>query len=270
MVLPLTYIEISRDIPSWVVALVFFIPLVGGLILYFYKTRHSRTWRKGIFPLSLKFTQDNLLEAYLALGSLLILLDYNQTKGKVQFINQYFNRYFKEENYNFGDSLLFSMKHPLKIDTACEWLNKHLKEEGERAQVIYFLTGLAFLNESLSKKELQFLQIMNEKLNLEENNLRRIISIFQSYKDARRNSEQKKTDRKSPSIEQRYREILNIEPNADLQTIKSAYRTLAKKHHPDVFTNASEAQKRIAEEKFGQIQEAYEYLSNKQKGHPKG
>ena len=60
---------------------------------------------------------------------------------------------------------------------------------------------------------------------------------------------------------QHFRTILGVGPNADLTEIKKAYRKLAKQHHPDVFANASDAQKRLAEDKFIKIQEAYEALS---------
>jgi molecular chaperone DnaJ len=56
-----------------------------------------------------------------------------------------------------------------------------------------------------------------------------------------------------------YYEVLGINKNASKEEIKKAYRLLAKKYHPDV-NKASDA-----EEKFKEIQEAYEILSNDQK-----
>lgn len=56
-----------------------------------------------------------------------------------------------------------------------------------------------------------------------------------------------------------YYEILGITKNADEKEIKSAYRKLARKYHPDV-NKASEAS-----EKFKDINEAYEVLSDKEK-----
>ena len=45
-----------------------------------------------------------------------------------------------------------------------------------------------------------------------------------------------------------YYEILGIEKNADAAKIKSAYRKLAKKYHPD--TNSGDA---VAEQKFKEV-----------------
>jgi molecular chaperone DnaJ len=56
-----------------------------------------------------------------------------------------------------------------------------------------------------------------------------------------------------------YYDVLGIDKNADDAAIKKAYRTLAKKYHPDVSTEDN------AEAKFKEVQEAYEVLSDSQK-----
>lgn len=56
-----------------------------------------------------------------------------------------------------------------------------------------------------------------------------------------------------------YYEILGVSRDADSNTIKSAYRKLARKYHPDVNKTKE------AEEKFKDINEAYEVLSDKAK-----
>ena len=56
-----------------------------------------------------------------------------------------------------------------------------------------------------------------------------------------------------------YYEILGVSRDADAAAIKSAYRKLARKYHPDVNKTKE------AEEKFKDINEAYEVLSDKNK-----
>lgn len=57
-----------------------------------------------------------------------------------------------------------------------------------------------------------------------------------------------------------YYDILGIKKTATADEIKSAYRKLAKKYHPDMFTNASDAEKKEAEVKFKEVNHAYEVL----------
>ncbi len=62
-----------------------------------------------------------------------------------------------------------------------------------------------------------------------------------------------------------YYEELGVQKGASADEIKSAYRKLAKKYHPDVYATASEEKKKEAEEKFKSIQYAYGVLSDPQK-----
>ena len=57
-----------------------------------------------------------------------------------------------------------------------------------------------------------------------------------------------------------YYKILDVDKNASVETIRKAYRNLAKKYHPDKNPGNKEA-----EEKFKEINEAYEVLKDKEK-----
>ncbi len=58
-----------------------------------------------------------------------------------------------------------------------------------------------------------------------------------------------------------YYEVLGVSKTANDDEIKKAYRKLAKKYHPD----ANPDNKKEAEEKFKEVSEAYENLSDPQK-----
>lgn len=59
-----------------------------------------------------------------------------------------------------------------------------------------------------------------------------------------------------------YYKVLEIDNSADLETIRNAYRNLAKKYHPDT---CQLMEKKQAEEKFKLINEAYDILSDSSK-----
>ncbi len=60
-----------------------------------------------------------------------------------------------------------------------------------------------------------------------------------------------------------YYEILGVERNASDEELKKAYRKLARQFHPD--THSGDEQKKTAEEKFKEINEAYAVLSDEEK-----
>ena len=57
-----------------------------------------------------------------------------------------------------------------------------------------------------------------------------------------------------------YYQILGVKKDAKADEIKKSYRRLARKHHPDVNPND-----KAAEEKFKEVQEAYDVLSDEKK-----
>ncbi|HEX7092280.1 MAG TPA: DnaJ domain-containing protein, partial [Nitrospiraceae bacterium] len=60
-----------------------------------------------------------------------------------------------------------------------------------------------------------------------------------------------------------YYETLGVERTASDDELKKAYRKMARQHHPDLQTG--EAQKKASEEKFKEVNEAYETLSDQDK-----
>jgi len=60
-----------------------------------------------------------------------------------------------------------------------------------------------------------------------------------------------------------YYETLGVERTASDDEIKKAFRKLARQHHPDLQTG--DQQKKVSEEKFKEVNEAYEVLSDQDK-----
>jgi len=65
---------------------------------------------------------------------------------------------------------------------------------------------------------------------------------------------------RGPSIPKTPYEILDVSPGASQEEIKAAFKQLAGKYHPDKVVHLGDEFKVLAEEKFKQIQEAYQKL----------
>ncbi len=57
--------------------------------------------------------------------------------------------------------------------------------------------------------------------------------------------------------------VLNIPRNASQEDIKKAYKQLANKYHPDKVLHLGDEFKKMAEERFKEIQQAYRELTSK-------
>jgi DnaJ-domain-containing protein 1 len=57
--------------------------------------------------------------------------------------------------------------------------------------------------------------------------------------------------------------VLDIDPNADVDTIKRAYHDKARQLHPDTLPGVNETVRRLAEDKLKEVNDAYEHLLEK-------
>src|SRR5260370_42331203 len=79
-------------------------------------------------------------------------------------------------------------------------------------------------------------------------------------------SQQTPKNREGPadlSIEQRYRHVLGVSYDAGEHEIKTAYKQLLAKYHPDKVTHLGDEFLAIAGQKTKELVEAYEFLKKK-------
>ena len=62
-----------------------------------------------------------------------------------------------------------------------------------------------------------------------------------------------------------YYKILGVSKSATEEEIQKAYRKLARKYHPDLHADGSEREQEKAKQKFQEVQQAYDVLSDKKK-----
>jgi len=111
----------------------------------------------------------------------------------------------------------------------------------QRLQLFHYLVQIAIADGQFDKSEKSVLEAIASTIGLSSSDAASVIAMF--YKD---------TDSAYA--------VLEIQPSATDDEVRSAYRRMAMKNHPDkVATLGPEVQK-AAEEKFRKIQEAYETI----------
>ena len=111
----------------------------------------------------------------------------------------------------------------------------------QRLQLFHYLVQIAIADGQFDKSEKSVLEAIATTIGLSASDAASVIAMF--YKDT--NSAYS---------------VLEIQPSSTDDEVRQAYRRMAMKNHPDkVATLGPEVQK-AAEEKFRQIQEAYETI----------
>ena len=118
----------------------------------------------------------------------------------------------------------------------------------QRLQLVHFLIGIAKADGNVDASEVQMLRAIASYLNVS-------IQDFSSM-DAMYAKQPNKAD---------YYKVLELQPGANEQEIKSAFRKMAKKYHPDRLGEVGDDVKEAALEKFRKVQEAYEFLLKQKK-----
>lgn len=196
---------------------------------------YSATEQRNSFMLSL-----------LVLSSAVIRADRRIQQSELNYVKDFIRS-------NFGD---------LAVEDAMKVLNELNNKEidiysvggqiaanmnySQRLQLFHYLAGIANADRDFCQQEKSVLEAIASAIGLASTDAASVIAMY--YKD---------TDSAYT--------VLEISPDATDDEVKSAYRRMAMKYHPDkVATLGPEVQK-AAEEKFKKIQEAYESIK-KQRG----
>ena len=237
----------------------------AGFLIFkiFINHKNGREWHENLFEPEEKSEnkyEDPLLEAYISLGALMIRKDRASYSEKLAFMNSYFAKNFSETHYHFGRSFTDSLKNPVKPKNLIRFLNRKLPHREQRIQIMYFLAGLSTIDGSMNQKEIDLLKEMNGLLGLSKEDFDSIIAMYTQRKEQKTNTRSAKPRLSAIQLASK---IMGISVDATSEEIKKAYRKLVKLHHPDQFALESIEQQEIAEERFIEIQKAYEILKLK-------
>ena len=210
--------------------------MVGGFFEFL--SKNSIQIRTSSYAIKPEIFQLNLL----ALSALIIKADGKIEQKELDFVRSFFIGQFGKER---ADSIFRTFNTQIKKETQhLDQLTRIFVQQTAyetRLQILHFLFGIANADGNISDIELQKLSQVATGMRLRLPDFESIKAMFV-----------KNTDNAY--------KILEVDSNASLDEIKKAYRKMAKKYHPDKLRGQDPAMIKGAEEKFREVQKAYETL----------
>ena len=199
-----------------------------------YSTQQARQrvqTRPGDFEVSL-----------LILASIVIKADGKQDQRELDFVRQQFVGMYGKERANNAFRLFKEINKQKNISTRQVCLQiRQMMDHPSRLQLIHFLFGIAKADGLVTEDEVSQIHTISGYLGIGTGDFESIKAMFFDSSDTA------------------YK-ILELDKTATNDEIKKAYRTMAKKYHPDRVAHLGKEHQQGAEEKFRQVQEAYERL----------
>jgi DnaJ like chaperone protein len=177
----------------------------------------------------------------LVLASIIIKADDRQDQRELDFVRLHFTKMYGKERANHAFKLFKNInKQQISTRQVCTQI-RQMMDHPSRLQLLHFLFGIAKADNLVTENEIRQIYTISGYLGISSKDFESIKAMFYN------------------SRENAYK-ILEIDKSATVAEIKAAYRKMAKKYHPDKVIHLGKEHQQGAEEKFRQVQEAYEQL----------
>lgn len=216
--------------------------IMGWLFGYFLENSQSKstfhTHKKQVSPADFEL---NLL----SLCALVIRANGGVSKSELDFVRTHFVQMYGKERANatfrtFNELLKGREISAQRVST---YLKVHTSYE-VRLQIVHFLFAVAQSDGVTTENQVRQIHQISYFFAISESDFASIKAMF---------------GQKHNSVADAYT-VLEIDKSATDAEVKKAYRDMAKKYHPDKVVSEDEAIRKGAEEKFKQVQLAYEQI----------
>jgi DnaJ like chaperone protein len=192
--------------------------------------RNQGGTRSGDFAMSL-----------VVLSAAVMNADGKVLKSELNFVKKFLKMNFGEVQ---ADQLILLLKEALKQEVDVRGVADQIRmnmDHPKRMLLLQYLYGIANADGHLDKRELELIRLIAKHLGI-------------SLKDAASIEEPFHSGTLNPY------KVLEITENATDSEVKKAYRKLAIKFHPDKIGDLGEGPRKLAKERFLQVQGAYEQI----------
>ena len=188
------------------------------------------------------------------------------TKGELDEVKKFLLQYFRGDEKSCLDCLQ-TLKLILKQDydyiPVCAQIRDRLNYSS-KLELLHLLLKISAADGYMSASESEVILNISMRIGISPADYRSIKAAYmyyfsgnsRSYGSNGYSSGSSASSSRGMSLDLAY-QILEIEPGADEQQVKKAYRKMAMKYHPDKVNNLGEDVKASAAEKFKAVNEAY-------------
>ena len=190
--------------------------------------------------------RNSFMVSLLVLSSAIIRADGRVLQSELDQVRSFIRRNFGEQAVDEAMRMLNELnRQEINIYSVGGQIATYMNYS-QRLQLFHYLTDIATADGDFSKSEKEVLEAISAAIRINAADAGSIIAMY--YKDS----------------DSAYA-VLEISPSATDDEVKSAYRRMAMKYHPDKVATLGPDVQKAAEEKFRKVQEAYETIK-KQRG----
>ena len=134
-----------------IIGMLIFIAIIGFFI---YRFITSLLWESGKVPLTKSYDEHNLFEIFIAVAVVMIKTEKRDMFAKKKHLVKYVKVHFPESASDFRLYYRESFRgQAINLKSACNWINRHIQDDGYKSQLLYFLTGIAYVDGRLHTDE---------------------------------------------------------------------------------------------------------------------
>lgn len=213
-----------------------------------HQSKRSFSYEEAVYIVSLlaKITKsDGKISAKEANLVSQILTDITNALNASNNTRENLKRVFNTQKFDLSNTFKLALEYKIKFNLS----------ELECIQKIYSFLNIVYVDGEITKDEIEIITKIADGFSINHRILEQIIDNFDtSFTNHQETSRQ--SFKKSPY------EILGVSKDASFTEIKTAYRELVKKYHPDILMGkgADEEAVQVGTKKLQEINEAYESL----------
>ena len=180
----------------------------------------------------------------LILSAIVVKADGKIQKSELDCVRRFFVQSFGKLKSDKYFQIFNDVKHKdfPSVRSVCLEINKHVNHK-TRLQIIHFLFSIAHSDGHVDIKEINIIKKISKYFWISEYDFSSIEAMFSKEKN----------------IDNAY-DILGVSKNASDDQIKTVYRKMVKKYHPDKLSGVSEDVVKMAKEKFQSVKDAYDKI----------